>query len=196
MGKPSKLIEVELREEPLRLFRITRRDYYRMAEAGVFVGRPRVELVDGVLIEMPPQNHPHALAQCVLTDLLKKLYEPGVKHYVRMGLPFHTDTASAPEPDVAVVPGKIRDYSDHPDRAVLIVEVADSSLRFDLTTKARLYAKASVPVYWVIDVNGRCAVVHTEPSRNGYRSVVTVSESGKLELPGLKATIKVKELFL
>jgi Uma2 family endonuclease len=74
-------------------------------------------------------------------------------------LGLHTD----PIPDLAVVPGRPRDQIVHPTTAALVVEVADSSLRFDTTEKLGLYAAAGIPEYWVIDINGRQLLIFRGP---------------------------------
>ena len=74
-------------------------------------------------------------------------------------------TRSDPGPDLAVVPGSIRDYATRtPTTAVLVVEVADSSLALDTTTKAELYATAGVPDYWVIDLENRRLLIFRDPA--------------------------------
>src|SRR5207302_5274691 len=73
-----------------------------------------------------------------------------------------------PEPDLAVVPGRPRDYSGHPTTADLVVEVADSSLDFDTNEKRLRYARAGIREYWVVDINGRRLLVYRDPRAGDY----------------------------
>jgi Uma2 family endonuclease len=95
----------------------------------------------------------------------------GPKHASQQ--PFLAAADSEPEPDVAVVPpGR---YSDrHPDRAMLIVEVAESSLAYDRDTKAPLYAASGVEEYWIVDLSGRAVEVHRQPQGGRYATTTRV----------------------
>jgi Uma2 family endonuclease len=80
-------------------------------------------------------------------------------------MPLAVSEYNQPVPDIAVVAGSFRDYeADHPSTAALVVEVADTSLAFDRMTKAGLYARASVPEYWIINLSDRLLEVHREPA--------------------------------
>jgi len=114
--------------EPMHtLHRWTRAKYDRMVETGVFQPEARLELLDGEIIEMSPQKSPHATAVNLIAEALRGGF--GTGFYVRGQMPLTLDDNSEPEPDVAVIKGNIRDYADHhPSSAVLIVEVADTTL--------------------------------------------------------------------
>ncbi len=109
---------------------------------------------------MPKQNWPHVAGCRKTADRLRVAFAGQGWVSEQSPLPF---ADSAPEPDVWVVPGRFEDYTDHPTTALLIVEVSDSTLNYDLTTKAELYATAGVPEYWVLDVTGRQLVVFRDP---------------------------------
>lgn len=144
-------------------------DYEQMVDAGILGPEDKVELIDGVILEMSPQGLPHSAAmQRLTTDLIHGL--PRDVAGVRCQLPLRLPPRSMPEPDLAVVaPG---DYDDaQPETAWLVIEVADSSKRFDLATKAALYARHAVPEYWVLDVRARGVHVHTSPSLDGYAHI-------------------------
>ena len=101
-----------------------------------------------------------------------------------------------PEPDVAVVPGRPADYTTHPNTALLIAEVSDTSLKYDINEKAELYSTAGIAEYWVLDLNGRQLLVFREPTSNGYATKLTVPEIGNvtpLAMP--TASIKVADLL-
>ena len=115
--------------------------------------------------ELYVREWPTPLAATVIglvDDWLRKVVPDG--HHVRCQNGFEIGADSNPVPDLAVVPGAIRDYgSRHPTMSVLIVEVAESSLFVDTTTKAELYATAGVPDYWVIDLEHRQLIVLRDP---------------------------------
>jgi Uma2 family endonuclease len=112
----------------------------------VFAPDMLVLLIDGEILEMTPQSRAHAVATRAVEEALRAAFPTGYNIQVQM--PLALDPAAEPEPDVAVVPGSFRDYLDaHPEHAVLIVEVADTSLEFDRTRKADLYARGRIPEY-------------------------------------------------
>jgi Uma2 family endonuclease len=178
---------------PERMRPLRRVEYDRLVDAGVFEDE-RVELLRGVLVTMSPQGNLHAWITAELTRLLiVQLAELGLgeRFVVRPQLPYAASDDSEPEPDLAVVPHQA--FGDpHPDRALLVIEVADSSLRKDRDIKRDIYAEAGVPEYWIVDVGGRAVEVHTEPRDGAYRSVVRVGLDGVLaptRLPGVTVPV-------
>lgn len=155
-------------------------EYERLVDLGVLEGDP-VELIGGHLIVAEPQNSPHATAVGAADDALRAALPSGF--IVRAQMPLALDDESAPEPDLAVVPGRRADYQlAHPTRAVLVVEVADSSLHFDRDEKGSLYARARIAEYWIVNLIDRVLEVHRDPAPDPaaphgwrYRSVVTVA---------------------
>ena len=153
--------------------RLSRDDYYRLAESGTFAGE-RVELIHGEIRTMSPIGWLHTVAKNRLAERLRSLFD-GIA-WLNEQSPLHLNN-SAPEPDLAVIPGQMADYSDHPQHAWLVVEVADHSLEFDTTTKASLYAQAALPEYWVVDLRNRLVLIHREPGATAegsarYQSVI------------------------
>jgi Uma2 family endonuclease len=135
-----------------------------MGNLGFFRGE-RVELVEGIVVRMSPIGPAHASAVQRLTELL--LPRLLGRATVRTQQPFVASDDSEPEPDVAVVPeGRYADR--HPDAALLIVEVAESSLEYDRLTKGPLYAASRVGEYWVVDLVGRAVEVYTNPAHGSY----------------------------
>ncbi len=121
-----------------------------MAEMGLFRGK-RVELIEGQVIVMSPMGSPHATAVALAAHRLEAAFGPG--YFARWQMPFVVSNTSEPEPDVALVQGSVRDYTNqHPTSAVLIVEVADTSLSYDRETKGSLYAKGGIQDYWIINL--------------------------------------------
>lgn len=147
-------------EEYLR--RYTRDEYYLMAEVGMFHGQ-RVELIDGKVIVMSPQNDPHASIIMQLNHILTRKIPEDFR--VRPQLPLAVSDVSEPEPDIAIIrlePGVIRGRDGCPTTAKLVIEVADSSLS-RAKKKANLYASAAIPEYWIVDVQGKKLYVFKKP---------------------------------
>lgn len=146
---------------------IRRVEYERMQELGLFQDE-RVELLYGFIVRMPPKGPPHDSAVQRLTKLLVPRLVGRAD--VRVQSAFAASDGSEPEPDIAVVSeGEYRDA--HPSEALLLVEVADSSLSVDRTIKAQLYAESNVPEYWVVNVRDRIVEVHTDIVRGAYTHV-------------------------
>ena len=143
----------------VRPFRWTREQYYRLGELGFFRGK-RVERIRGEIIEMSPINWRHELGKIKTADALRAVFAgTGWVHQTGPMLLEESD----PEPDVAAFPGKAIDYADHPTDPLLVVEVADTSLTYDTTTKVELYAEAGHPEYWVLDVADGKLLVFRDP---------------------------------
>ena len=138
--------------------RWTRQEYDKMVECGIFPPGERVELIDGEIIEMSPQKSGHATAIRLTEEALRLAF--GAGYDVRVQMPLALDPLSEPEPDVAVVRGSPRDYRDaHPASALLVVEVADTTLSYDREQKGSLYARAGVADYWILNLSeGRLEV--------------------------------------
>jgi Uma2 family endonuclease len=152
---------------PERVRPLKRTEYETMVAAGLFEDE-RVELLEGVIVEMSPQSPSHAAAIQRLDRILQRLV--GERASIRVQMPFVAGDLSLPEPDVAVVPPG--DYERaHPAEALLVIEVADSSLRKDRLVKAEIYARAGVPEYWVVGLLDELVEVHTEPAGVAYGRV-------------------------
>jgi Uma2 family endonuclease len=163
---------------PERVRTLKRAEYETMVSAGLFADE-RIELLEGVLVAMSPQSPAHAAAIRRLERVLRLAL--GDRMSISVQMPFVAGEESLPEPDVAIVPPG--DYDEaHPDRAFLIVEVADSSLRKDRRLKAEIYARAGVPEYWIVCVADRLIVVHTEPTAGGYSRVTPARLGERIRL--------------
>jgi Uma2 family endonuclease len=146
-----------------RSWKWTTEEYYKLGDLGFFQGK-RVELIRGEILEMSPIGWPHALATGLFVDVLSRVFAAG--YWLNEQKPFPIPgcpTGSEPQPDIAVIPGARRDYTDHPTVAALIVEVADKTLFYDTTTKAELYATARIQDYWVLDLQGEHLQVFRDP---------------------------------
>ena len=136
-------------------------EYDRLVDLGMFAGE-RLELLDGLLVIREPQGSQHAAIVAHIGQVLAAAFGPG--WHPRLHSPLALDDDSEPEPDVAVVAGGPRDYvSEHPSTAVLVVEVADSSLRLDRRLKGGLYARAGLREYWIVNLVEGVLEVHREP---------------------------------
>lgn len=141
-----------------------------MIAAGILTARDRVELLDGQIIEMVPQEPPHAaLTSSFGNDFVVRF---AGKAWVRQQLPITLAPDSEPEPDIAVVKIDANRYRDrHPTLAdvYLLVEVSDSTLQYDRTRKVKAYARAKIPEYWIVDVKQRQLLVFREPQADTYQ---------------------------
>lgn len=162
-------------------------DVMRMLHSGVLTEDSRVELLEGVLVEVSPKSPEHEWVIQQVNRWLVPLYAHGLS--VGIGLPLvMPDGISMPEPDLSVIAEMRRDA--HPASAMLVVEVSVTSLRVDRGTKAALYATAGVPEYWIVDVEHQRVEVRREPTDGEYRSVATFGTDDEiaplaLDLPPL-----------
>jgi Uma2 family endonuclease len=178
-------------------------EYRQMAQAGLLNGM-RTILIHGEVLTMPMAAPPHDIALNLTAAFLASVCPPN--HHLRNQQSFNVGTDNDPGPDLAIVPGSIRDYvTDAPTRALLIVEVAASSLFDDTTTKAELYATAGVPEYWVIDLQNRQLIVFRDPQplplpqglgATAYKTHLTLSPTDTINpLAAPAATVRVADLL-
>ena len=174
--------------------RFTVEEYHRMAEMGIFKPDERVELIRGVVRR--PKNYAHVVAAT-------KLYQSLVKSLAGRASVFKEDPLklvrldSEPEPDIlAVSSPNIEDYGTERSRPLLVIEVAASSLRYDLNAKAPLYAEADVPEYWIVNLVGRELVVFRSPEQGAYRDRITYRAEDRVAPEAWQdVVIEVGELF-
>lgn len=158
--------------------RWSREEYEQLAASGLFPPEHRMELIDGVIYDMAAQNSLHATGYRLVQEALRPAFPAGSGFEVRGQLPLDLGGGSLPEPDLAVVRGGIRDFRDHhPTTAVLVVEVADSSLLHDRKRKIPLYARAGIQEYWILNLVRRSLEVYRDPAEEAYRSR-TILRSG------------------
>ena len=168
----------------------TRDEYLRLADEGWFVDE-RVQLLDGEIGKMPPQMSPHTASIHLTVKSLENAFGPA--YYVRNQVPLDLGEFSQPEPDVAVVGGGIRDFArSQPKSALLVVEVADATLRLDRTRKRTIYARAGIPEYWIVNLIDRQLEVHRTPSEGSFAERFVVAADGfvaPLALPGVEVAV-------
>jgi Uma2 family endonuclease len=148
---------------------ITVAEFVRMDQAHVFGHDARLELMEGVLIEMPPIGSPHAAVVNGLAALLMKSAQQAL---VWVQSPLVLNERSMPQPDVTLLrPRADRYFSSHPTPAdvLLVIEVAETTLKYDLDVKRSLYARSGVAQYWVVDIEQRIVHSHLEPVERWYK---------------------------
>jgi len=149
-------------------------EVHEMVRVGIIDPDAHVELLDGVLAEMSPQSRPHAYAIRVLTALAAPAAAAaGLQLNVQCPLDIGSDI-TLPEPDIAIAP--VAGREEYASAAVLVVETGVTSVRYDLGRKARIYASAGVPDYWVLDVQRRMLIVHRAPVDGCYTDVRALGE--------------------
>jgi Uma2 family endonuclease len=163
-------------------------DVMRMLETGVLSEDDRLELLDGDLYLMSPQDPHHASTVTRLSRALHEAYRGRGHWVIRTQLPLQVPPLSLPEPDLAVVRGTEATFDDrHPGAAdaALVVEVSDSSDAEDLR-KAAIYARGGLALYWRISLRRRQLEVHESPVRGHYRVMRILEATDKVSLPGLR----------
>ena len=146
------------------LKRFTVDEYHAMIQAGVFAEDENFELLEGLIVRKMTKHPPHWISCGLLRDALIALNIPGF--FVHSQDPVTTKD-SEPEPDLALIRGNRRDYlkkNPDPKQAPLVIEVADSSVSRDRRWKKRIYARAGVPVYWIVNLVDRQVEIYTQPS--------------------------------
>ena len=155
--------------------KFTIKDYHRLTELGFFQENDKVELIRGELIEMAAKGTPHSVCETRLERELYKLI--GERATLRGQQPIILSSDSQPEPDRVIVRNREDDYlrsHPHPEDILLLIEIADSSLDYDQTTKLSVYAENNITDYWIFNLVEYCLECYSEPYQNlqrefGYR---------------------------
>lgn len=184
-------------ENTYRRHRLTVADYHRMGEAGVFAADARVELIEGEVIDMAPIGSRHARAVNYLTTHLVEAVRRSAVVAVQnpVDLEKHTEV----QPDVAVLRMRADLYGishPRPKDVLLIIEVADTTVRYDLDVKLPLYARAGVPEVWIVDLEVGVLRLFRDPAGGDYREKQELGGVGAVAIPDLpSATIDLSGLF-
>lgn len=186
----------QLLSETARRHRWTAAEYRKLVEAGVFAEDDRIELIEGELIEMAPIGEEHAGQVNLLgNEFSYRLYGRVV---VAVQNPIALSEYSDPQPDIALLrwrPDFYRRQRHGPHDVLLIVEVAETSVRYDREVKLPLYARHGIPESWLIDLRRPCLEIHRDPTPEGYQAV-TVHRSGSVAPASLpEAAIDVARLL-
>lgn len=184
------------------IWRLTVQQYHRMIRTGILTEEDPVELLEGWLVVKMPKNPPHSLATQLIRLALERRVPSG--WFVNAQEPITTHD-SEPEPDISVVRGERRDYSDHhpgPQDLAMVVEVADTTLQRDRISKKRLYAAAGVAAYWILNLVEAQIEVYTQPTGPveepdyGQQHVYARAEEVPLEVEGNEVgCIRVAEVL-
>jgi Uma2 family endonuclease len=157
--------------------RLSVQDYHQMAESGILQPDERIELLEGQIIQMAAKGTAHSAAVTRIERLLRNRL--GERVLLRFQDPVRLNDYSEPEPDVAVVQPNTLFYEDHhpiPSEVFLLIEVSDTTLKFDREVKSPAYARSGIAEYWVLDVKARKLHVYRVPGTDGYQSEAILSE--------------------
>ena len=170
-------------------------DYHRMAEAGILGEDDRVELIGGELIDMAPIGQGHAGIVNALNHALFMAF--GGRAIVSVQNPLRLDPLNEPQPDVVILRPREDFYQrgplPGPADVLLVVEVADSSLRYDRAVKLPLYARAGIGEVWIVDLHRLVVDVHREPGPDGYAAMATHAPEDTVTLaqaPGIAVALR------
>ena len=173
--------------------RFTVTEYYQMAEAGIFTEDDRVELVDGEIIEMAAIGRWHQA--CVDRLTLFFVSSLGNLAQIRIQGPVRLSEQTEPQPDLAMLRPRPDFYaSGHPTPAdvLLIIEVAETSSRYDRRVKVPLYARHGIPECWLVDLDQVTITIYRDPTPTGYRTARTLRRGemlAPLAFPGLELAV-------
>lgn len=159
--------------------RITRDEFYRMLDWGVFHDQ-RVELIEGTIMQMAEQTNLHGASITLSADALRAAFGSGF--WIRVQASLDLSPYSVPDPDLAVVRGSPKGCAAvNPTSAQLLVEVSETTLRYDRHDKASLYARSGIADYWIVNLVDRCLEIRRNPGPDasqrfgfGYADVTTL----------------------
>lgn len=178
---------MEVLDEPRFVrHRLSVADYGRLAEAGVLAPDARVELIEGEVIDMAPMGTRHRAAVMRMSQLLHEIVGHGAQ--VSTQLPLRLGDSSQPEPDLALLKPRDDFYASALPTghdSFLVIEIADTTLAYDVRIKAPLYARHGVPELWVLDLSGGLLRRFRAPHDGAYTDVAALQRPGVQPLPGL-----------
>jgi Uma2 family endonuclease len=184
-------------ESWIRRHQVTVEQYYRMAEVGLLTPEDRVELIEGEVIDMAPMGSRHA---SMVRKLTERFYVSCGEHVtVSVQSPIRLGEISEPEPDIAILARREDSYAPaHPSAADvwLLVEVAETSLRYDKEVKLPLYAKHHIPEVWIVDTGKKSLSIYRQPEGDRYRDEQTTTAPSRLSLAAMPGVaVDVSGLF-
>jgi Uma2 family endonuclease len=175
--------------------RFTIDEYHQLISLGFLTEGARIELIRGELIQMTAKGTPHTVCSSILCRQLDRLL--GDKVVIRGQDPITLLNDSEPEPDVVIARGTDEDYLAHhpyPQDILLVVEISDSTLTYDQTTKLKLYAEAGIDDYWIVNLNARQLECYNQPYKNAqgefnYLSKQISLPNQSVAIPGFEDTL-------
>lgn len=176
--------------------RWTRTEYRQFVSLGMIEEGAPYELIEGEVIQDLGQGRKHVFVAMRVFTAMIRLYGD---EYVQSQAPVAPDEHNAPEPDVAVLNAPLSNYLEEdpgPADILLLVEVSNTTLQFDRSVKAAIYARTGVPEYWVLDVNGRTLDVHRDPTPTGYANVQRFTDADTISpLSASDASLVIAEFL-
>jgi Uma2 family endonuclease len=160
-------VQQELAFEPGTRYAFTVDDYYRMAEQGILPPDARVELIEGDVLKMSPVGGNHVSCVHKIFRLIDKQLDEATTAQLQSPVRLHD--LSEPEPDVSII--REREYGDGhplPEDVFLLIEVSDTTLRFDRTRKIPVYAASGIREVWIVDLRGETVTRYTAPNDGAY----------------------------
>jgi Uma2 family endonuclease len=173
---------------------ITRDEVHRLESLGLLTGR--YELIEGELVDKMGQNPPHGYVLTRVMIWLASVFGRRVRCQLPIEVAHPDQQLSEPQPDIALLAKNSPEYYrrlPRGDELALVIEISDSSSRFDLTKKARLYARAEVREYWVVDIPRGIITIHRRPMEGAYGQLERLGERDSLTIEG--ASIPISELL-
>ncbi|MBW3623137.1 MAG: Uma2 family endonuclease [Armatimonadetes bacterium] len=178
-------------------YRFSTDDYERMIEAGILTEDERLELIEGEILHMSPIGKLHVLVVTRLTYLL--IRNAGDRWVVWTQNPIRLSDSTEPQPDMALIRPREGFFGDDlptPADVLLIIEVSDTTLEFDRTTKLRLYAEAGIPEFWIVDLTTDTIWVYARPEEGEYRDSRSFRRGDTVSSPTLPdLALKVEEIL-
>ncbi len=169
-------------------------DYHKMIEAGIFRDR-HIQLIDGELVEMSPEGAIHAAYGGSIADYLRQMLVG--KAWIREAHPIILSN-SEPEPDIAIVTlPKSKYFQHHPDPQDIfwLIEIADTTLAYDLSKKQEIYALENIQEYWVLNIKKQELIVFTQPGNGTYQVQLELSVGTVKPIAFQDLEISVAKLF-
>ncbi len=183
-------------QEPVR-WRWSVGDFHRAVDAGLLPERGGIELIDGEVYFRMPQGQRHVLAIRRVAKMLEASFDSD--HIIFQQAPLRLSEYGEPEPDVMVLRGQEEDYVNNPPRpedVVLAIEIAETSLSFDRTVKAREYALAGVQEMWIVNLLDRCVEVYRLSNDVTYAGAEIFLAHSSIPLPNPNGTLVLVSTFL
>jgi Uma2 family endonuclease len=172
---------------PAMIKRFSLAEFEAMIARGAFSTDNQLELFDGYIVDMDAKGPLH---ECFESRILRRLFEAFLKSPLALELRVECAVALGEgwlvQPDVVLITPFDEVRRITPSDVQLVIEISDTSLGFDLTAKARAYAKSGIPAYWVVDAQGQLTHVHANPIAEAYREVSALSADAMIDIPGTK----------
>ena len=178
--------------------KFTRAEYHRMGEVGILKPTDRVELIRGEIVEMSPIGPRHAAFVDNLNQLL--VTRLAGRAIVSVQNPVVVSDDTEPRPDLKVIRRRAVPYKERHadvDDTLLLIEVAETSIRYDRSIKLAVYAEAGIPEYWIVDCASESVQIYRSPRAGGYGDVARVAEAGATVTPQVfgDVSLSLSEIF-